>query len=496
MDVDGRDDDDSSVEGEQIRVSFVLDPSVSDRTLEVPTDPIAVPSSVRRKGLSAVVNHLLDRKVPRDDDAGDDSDEDDEMDDEGKLPAITFDFLVNGRLLRQGVEAVARREGLSLEQAVELRYFPASTAPVGDGDGEELPDWVTAMSYIEQWGGGGEGGSGFLCTGGADGVVRSFAASRKDFHSVASAKAHTGPVKCISSLSCEGGKAGNAVVASGSMDQTLMTHVLDEKTEELRPHAFYGGGHFSSLSSVELLRRSDGGVIMASGDWDGGLCVWDVPSTNEINNPAHDDDDKAAEKKKKKKRTKNGASSVTDATLAEVRPLSSFRAHASTISGIAYSHGSTGTTLLTGSWDHSLKVWDLNRQDCLLTLNGSRVVTALARCHNSDVIATGHPDCTVRLWDMRVSKKGGADKTSTVSDSTLKPSHKAWVAAVQWSPTNPYTLASASHDGTVKMWDIRSSLPLHTVRAHPKQEKGLCLAFAEGVIYSGGSDCVVKRFIC
>jgi len=67
---------------------------------------------------------------------------------------------------------------------------------------------------------------------------------------------------------------------------------------------------------------------------------------------------------------------------------------------------------------------------------------------------------------------------------------------VKWSPTDPYVLATTSHDGTVKVWDIRSSLPLHTVRAHPKGEKGLCLSYTDGIIYSGGSDCVVKRFVC
>ena len=75
--------------------------------------------------------------------------------------------------------------------------------------------------------------------------------------------------------------------------------------------------------------------------------------------------------------------------------------------------------MITASWDHSIKVWDINRQESLLTLNESRVVTSLGRCHNSDVIATGHPDCTVRLWDMRTDRN--ANISSSVSYSTLKP---------------------------------------------------------------------------
>ena len=79
--------------------------------------------------------------------------------------------------------------------------------------------------------------------------------------------------------------------------------------------------------------------------------------------------------------------------------------------------------------------------------------------------------------------------------SLLFYSHKSWVSAIQWSPTDPFVLATTSHDGTLKVWDIRSSLPLHTVRATTnKSDKSLCLAFGDGFIYSGGSDCVVKKF--
>ena len=79
--------------------------------------------------------------------------------------------------------------------------------------------------------------------------------------------------------------------------------------------------------------------------------------------------------------------------------------------------------------------------------------------------------------------------------SLFHNSHKSWVSAIQWSPVDPFVLATTSHDGTLKVWDIRSSLPLHTVKATTnKGDKSLCLAFGDGIIYSGGSDCVVKKF--
>ena len=89
----------------KLRISLHLAPGVksqnSDGTpLEVPSDPIAVPCDIRKRGLSAVVNHLLGRKVANDREvvSGDDDDESDE--EEELAPSIPFDFLLSSKLLR------------------------------------------------------------------------------------------------------------------------------------------------------------------------------------------------------------------------------------------------------------------------------------------------------------------------------------------------------------------------------------------------------------
>ena len=155
------------------------------------------------------------------------------------------------------------------------------------------------------------------------------------------------------------------------------------------------------------------------------------------------------------------------------------------------------THLISGSWDHSIKLWDVEKQDCLLTLNGSRVVACMDTSYQTEgVVATGHPDCAIRLWDVRVQT---GNQAAVIADTTFRPSHKAWVSDVQWCPTNPYQLASTSHDGTVKLWDIRYSNQLHTVRVFPKEEKGMCLVWAPGQddqkqrIFAGGTDRIIKH---
>lgn len=441
--------------GQQIRVAFVLDASVKNRDLEVPTEAIAVPADVRRKGLSAVINHLLGRRI---DGKDDDDDEDDKIED-----ALPFDFLINGKLLRSGVESAARRYGLSLEQAIQLTYFPAQEAPQESGKGEPIPDWIGCLEYRGN----------HVVTGGYDGSIRLHSVGGDILETEATAKAHGAPIKCMSVAENDTG----LMIASGSLDQSLVVHTYDPDTNSFKPFATFTEGHTNAIGCVDLSSQR-----MVSGDWDGGISIWDIHVSAVV-----EEEGQTVKKQKSSKGISNCSATKT------VKPLVTFVGHGSQISGVAWVPN-TDNNFVTGSWDHSVKVWDAEKQDCLLTLNGSRVVACLDLSQHSQVLATGHPDCTVRLWDIRTKD---AESTSLVSDSSLKPSHKAWVSAVQWSKKDPYILASASHDGSLKIWDIRSTVPLHTVRTHPNEEKSLCLAFGQnGVIYTGGTDCIVKQYKC
>ena len=436
---DDNDDDDDDINNNKqpttkIRVSFLLSPSIrhNRHQLELPNEPMAVPSNIRKRGLSAIVNHLLDRG-----DKDDDEDSNDDDDDEVRLPAIPFDFLLNDKLLRLPLDSAARNMGLSTEHALELHYFPARLPPKKEGESEQLPDWIMVMDYC--------GEENRLFTGGADGIIRTFEQQQQqqqqqkgheggELRGGCSISAHTGPIKCISSLTSSSSK--NTYIATGSMDQTLVTHAYNSKKKKkdeedsLNLHAVYSGGHGNSISSV-VLAGGDGKQLMASGDWDGGLAIWNVPGSS--NDDGSGDSSNGSGKSSKKRKDNNSnstslssSSSSNQGGIQEVQPIHSVRAHSSNISGLAwgYNSGSSSSssslpsTLLTGSWDHGLKVYDISRMDCILALNGSRVVTSLSRCSNSDVVATGSPDCTVRLWDMRTNGDGSSG--SQIADKTLR----------------------------------------------------------------------------
>ena len=115
----------------------------------IPSDDIAVPSSIRRPGLSKVVNYLLGNA----DDSGSDSDSNDDDDDDddrnnNKSSLIEFDFLVDNKFLRQSVEGYLRSNNISSEDVLRIDFLPKAKKPEEDkNENEALPDWVSSLSY-------------------------------------------------------------------------------------------------------------------------------------------------------------------------------------------------------------------------------------------------------------------------------------------------------------------------------------------------------------
>ena len=45
-------------------------------------------------------------------------------------------------------------------------------------------------------------------------------------------------------------------------------------------------------------------------------------------------------------------------------------------------------------------------------------------------------------------------------------SHTDWITSIAWSPLSEYQVLTSSHDKSVKLWDTRAAVPLHTLEGH------------------------------
>ena len=94
---------------------------------------------------------------------------------------------------------------------------------------------------------------------------------------------------------------------------------------------------------------------------------------------------------------------------------------------------------------------------------GQAAVLSLDVSLASTLTASGHTDHVLRVWDSRLQQAA----------LQLRLNHQGWVADVA-VPARPNLLASASYDGSVRLW-MRSTAPLHTLCEH--DGKALCLAW-------------------
>lgn len=161
--------------------------------------------------------------------------------------------------------------------------------------------------------------------------------------------------------------------------------------------------------------------------------------------------------------------------------------------------------LMTGSYDATVKIWDLETGREIRTLTGH---TQGIRClHFDDArLITGSMDNTIKVWNWRTGEcintfrvhskgvigvhmadkllaSGSSDNTIVVHDfSTYKRfsllGHTDWVNCVKIDLPSR-TLFSASDDCTVKLWDLDTHTCIKTFEGHVGQVQQVLLLPAE-----------------
>jgi len=134
--------------------------------------------------------------------------------------------------------------------------------------------------------------------------------------------------------------------------------------------------------------------------------------------------------------------------------------------------------LVTGSMDHTLRIWNWRTGECISTLEGH---TEGVICLNFDstLIASGSVDTTVKVWNFRTREcftlRGHRDWVNAVLlwDSGSATSPLPDVSSPHVSPGK--MLFSASDDCTIRLWDLTLRTCVRQFTGHRGQVQSLTL---------------------
>ena len=130
--------------------------------------------------------------------------------------------------------------------------------------------------------------------------------------------------------------------------------------------------------------------------------------------------------------------------------------------------------------DNTIQLWDVQAGKSLRTLSGSQAqVMGLAFHPNSYLLATSGVEPTARLWDIST---GECVQTFTHTDIT-------WAVAFNAQGTQ---LATGSADSSIKLWDVKTGQCLHTLEGHQASVNAIAYTANGSTLVSGSSDGTVR----
>jgi len=352
---------------------------------------------------------------------------------------LCFNDLVRGKLS----EHLSDREDISTESTIVLEYVEKCEAPKPENTANH-DDWVSACRVNGD----------LVLSGCYDNTVNIWTLSGEKKLVIPS---HGGPVKAVDWI--ERTESG-ATFVSASHDQKLNIYTWNAETNSIENLNTCRGHE----RSVECVSVSPNKKHFVSGSFDNTVKVWGARPSLE------DDHDGSTDAKK----PRGGAGRPVTRT-----PIQTLGGHKEAVGGVGWRGDGE---IVSVSWDHTIKIWELELGGLKTELVANKALFAVSvGGENGDLLLTAGAERSIRLYD----PKAGNDVKAAYT------AHTGWVTSVCWSSPNHFV--SASHDTTVRVWDIRSNTtPLYELTGHT--DKVLSCHVAGGHLVSGAADNQLKFY--
>jgi WD40 repeat protein len=154
--------------------------------------------------------------------------------------------------------------------------------------------------------------------------------------------------------------------------------------------------------------------------------------------------------------------------------------HSSFVNSLAISPD--GKILASGSWDKTIKIWNLETTELLGTLTGhSDRVNSVAISYDGKMLVSGSSDETIKFWNLH-----NGDLLCTF------PGHSMEVNSVAINPKRQIIASCGGADNTIKLWNLRTGELLRTLKGHSDNVNSVVFSPDGKILASGSSDATSK----
>lgn len=179
-------------------------------------------------------------------------------------------------------------------------------------------------------------------------------------------------------------------------------------------------GHNGWVSA--LATSSQNAELLVSGGRDKTLMMWKVDTTNDVQPE-------------------------------EIQPVKSLHGHSHFIQDVCLDN--EANFALTASWDGTVRLWDLNKKECVRRFVGhTKDVMSVAISSDASKIITASRDKTIKLWNTLGKCKSTID------------AHDEWVSCVRFVPGKSNKFVSAGWDNLAKTWTLDQTMKLESTIQH------------------------------
>ncbi|MBD1848118.1 hypothetical protein H6F89_33135 [Cyanobacteria bacterium FACHB-63] len=149
-------------------------------------------------------------------------------------------------------------------------------------------------------------------------------------------------------------------------------------------------------------------------------------------------------------------------------------------------------TLASSSNDATIRIWDVSNGNCLSILEGhTSGVQCVRYSPDGQWLASSCRDGSIRLWSSDCSHPRSSKPNIVTSSVKLLQGHTDWVWNIAFSPDSQW-LASASLDGTLRLWNIQDQQPIYVLERCTHNVFGLAISADGQLLVSTGEDQTVQ----